>query len=172
MFARTLVISARAALFALAVAGVSATASAQQPPAPSAASIAIAKELISLKGAAQMFNPIVSGVIMQVRGQLLQTNVNLAKDLDEVALKLAGELNPRVSEIFDNAAKLYATRFTEQELKDVLAFYKTPAGQKVISQEPQVLDQSVRFADDWARRLSSEVMDKMRTEMKKKGHDL
>jgi hypothetical protein len=172
MFTRTLATSARAAMFALALAGMAAPAVAQQPPAPSAASIALAKELITLKGAAQMFNPIPAGVIMQVRNQLMQTNTSLQKDLDEVALKLAGELNPRVSEILDNAAKLYATQFSEQELKDVLAFYKTPAGQKVIKQEPQVLDQSVRFADQWAQQLSQEVIDKMRTEMKKKGHDL
>lgn len=172
MFTRTLATSARGALFAFVLAGMAAPASAQQPPAPTPAAIAVAKELITLKGAANMFNPIVSGVIMQVRGQLMQTNVSIAKDLDEVALKLAGELNPRVVEIFDNAARLYAARFTEQELKDVLAFYKTPAGQKVISQEPQVLDQSVRFADEWANKLASEVLDKMRTEMKKKGHDL
>lgn len=176
MFTRTLATSARAALFALAFAGMTAPAVAQQPPAPgaapSAASIALAKELITLKGAANMFNPIPAGVIMQVRNQLMQTNTSLQKDLDEVALKLAGELNPRVSEILDNAAKLYAAQFTEQELKDVLAFYKTPAGQKVIKQEPQVLDQSVRFADEWANKLSQEVIDKMRTEMKKKGHDL
>lgn len=172
MFIRSFAISARATVFALAFAGMVAPAVAQQPPAPSASAIAIAKELIALKGAAQMFNPIPAGVIMQVRNQLVQTNTNVAKDIDEVALKLAGELNPRVSEILDNAAKLYATQFSEQELKDVLAFYKTPAGQKVISQEPRVLDASVRFADEWAQKLSQEVMDKMRTEMKKRGHDL
>jgi hypothetical protein len=172
MFTRTLVTSARAALFAVALVSMAAPASAQQPAQPSPAAIAIAKELITLKGAAAMFTPIVAGVIMQVKGQLLQSNVNLAKELDEVALQLARELNPRVSEIFDTAAKLYASQFTEQELKDVLAFYKTPAGQKVIIQEPRVLDQSVRFADEWASKLASEVIDKMRTEMKKKGHDL
>jgi hypothetical protein len=169
MFTRTLATSARAALFALALAGMTAPAMAQQP---SPASIAIAKELITLKGAATMFNPIVANVITAVRNQFMQTNFNLGKDLDEVSLKLASELNPRASELFDNAAKLYAVQFTEQELKEILAFYKTPAGKKVITQEPRVLDQSLQSADEWAQKLSQEVMDKMRTEMKKKGHDL
>ena len=52
------------------------------------------------------------------------------------------------------AAKLYAARFTEQELKDMVAFYKSPLGKKMIAQEPQVLDETFNFVAAVGRRAS------------------
>jgi hypothetical protein len=99
-------------------------------------------------------------------------NPMIARDLNEVAAKLRTELTPRIVELLDEAARLYATRFTEQELKDALAFYRTPLGKKIITEEPMVLDQSMRNAETWAAKFGEEVMGKFRAEMKRKGHDL
>ena len=96
----------------------------------------------------------------------------LGKDLNEVAAKLRADYAPRSAEIVNDVAKLYATRFTEQELKDALAFYKSPLGRKLLTEEPSILDQSMRNAQTWANRLSEEVIGKMRTEMKKRGHEI
>jgi len=69
-------------------------------------------------------------------------------------------------------ARLYASHFTEQDLKQILAFYKSPVGQKMLKEQPQVVDSSMKFAQDWANNLSDEVITKMRDGLKKKGHDL
>ena len=146
-------------------------APAQAQPATPAA-LEAAKELLALKGAAQMFDPIVTGVVEQTKGALLQTNPQLAKDLTDVSKQLGAEFAPRRAEIIDAAAKAYASRFSEKELKDVVAFYKTAAGQKMLAQEPQVLDETFGFIQQWQGRFSEEVMSRFRAEMKKKGHNL
>ena len=69
-------------------------------------------------------------------------------------------------------AKMYASRFTEPELNQALAFYKSPLGMKLIQNEPKILDESMNYAANWANKLADEVLAKMRTEMKKRGHDL
>lgn len=166
MIAKSLRALSAAALFAL----VALPAAAQSPP--SAASIAAAKEILDLKGANKMFSPLVAGVIARTKDQLLQSNLTLGKDLDEVALKLAGEYNPRASEVMNQAAKFYAQAFTEKEVQDILAFYKSPVGRKVIDTEPKVIDASFKFASDWANQLSLTIIDRFRTEMKKRGHNL
>lgn len=145
-------------------------ADAQQQPSPSA--IATAKEVITAKGAAALYGPLVSGVIERTKSVFLQTNPMLGKDLNEVAAKLHNEYGGRSAEIVNDVAKLYASRFTEQELKDILAFYKSPLGRKLIVEEPAILDQSMKNAQTWAENLSQEVIAKMRTEMKKRGHDI
>ena len=161
---------ARVLAAAFVIACCAGTASAQ--PSPSPAAVAMAKEVIVLKGATRLWDPIVPGVVEQAKNTYLQMNPMLSRDLNEVSGRLRSELTPRLAELIDEAARIYATRFTEPELKDVLAFYKTPIGRKVITEEPKVLDASMTHAQNWANKLSEEVLSKFRTEMKKKGHDL
>lgn len=140
---------------------------------PSAAAIALGRELVEAKGANAMFEPILVSVIEQTKGALLQTNPQLAKDLNDVAVQLRTEMAPRRAEIINEAAKYYATAFTEAELKDLVAFYKSPLGKKVQEREPGVLDQTFNFVQQqWGPRVGEEVMNRFRAEMKKKGHNL
>ena len=55
-------------------------------------------------------------------------------------LRLRTDLQPRFSEINDEVARLYATNFSEQELKDILAFYQSPAGKKMLTVQPKVIE--------------------------------
>jgi uncharacterized protein len=160
----------RIAALALSCTTLALPARAQQQPSPAA--IALAKELIELKGAQAMFDPLIVGVVEQTKGVLLQTNPQLVKDLDEVAGKLRTELQPRRAELTTRVATLYAQQFTESELKEAVTFFKTPLGRKITAQEPVILDQSFAFMQQWANTLSEEVMSKFRAEMKKKGHNL
>jgi uncharacterized protein len=160
---------ARVALVAgtLAVLGVSAQA--QQP---SADAMANAREIVDLKGAATLFNPVIPGVIERAKLVFLQTNPNLQRDLDSVAQTLRTEYAARNTEIRDQLARTYAQHFNEQELKDIVVFYKSPLGKKMNQEEPKFVDQSMTFVADWADKLLEEVSNKFRSEMKKKGHDI
>ena len=102
----------------------------------------------------------------------MQNNPNLAKDLNSVAQKLVVDLQPRKAEMQQEIARIYAEHFTEQELKDALAFYKTPLGQKLIVEEPKVLDDSLKAADAWSAKFAEEVVTKFRSEMKARGLNL
>jgi hypothetical protein len=155
--------------FGLALAVCSAPAIAQQP---SAAAIATAKELVTVKGANSMWHPLVRGVVERAKAVFLQSNPTLSKDLTDVANKLYAEFNPRTVELTNDVAKLYATRFTEQELKDLLAFYKSPLGRKMQTEEPAILDQNMKNGGAWAEKLSEEIISKMRAEMRKRGHEI
>src|SRR5215468_7579342 len=139
--------------------------------APCAVTLALGLAL-ALGIATALYSPLVSGVIERTKSVFLQTNPMLSKDLNEVAAKLHSEYGARSAELVNEVAKLYASRFTEQELKDTLAFYKSPLGRKLIVEEPAILDQSMKTAQTWAENLSQEVIAKMRAEMKKRGHDI
>jgi hypothetical protein len=145
---------------------------AQAQDKPTAAATATANELIKVTGATTLFNPLIAGVVEQAKIPFLQQNPALAGDLNEIATKIRADLAPRFSELTDEVARLYATHFTEQELKDILTFYKSPVGQKLLAQQPQIIDSSMKFAQSWANKLSEEVVAKMREELKKKGHPM
>jgi hypothetical protein len=162
--------SARAAAVAVALVALGATANAQ--PKPSAAAMATAQQLVKITGAASAFDPLIPGVVEQAKLLFLQQNPDLAGDLNAVAAELRKEYAPRVSELTNHVAELYAKRFTEAELKQILAFYTSPIGKKYQNQLPQIVRDSGQFAHDWANKLSDQVIEKMREDMKKRGHPL
>ncbi|HZQ11951.1 MAG TPA: DUF2059 domain-containing protein [Pseudolabrys sp.] len=162
----------RAARLVAAAAALTVFVPVVQAQQPSAASMAVAKQLIATTGATTVFNPLIAGVVEQAKLLYLQQNPGLAKDLNEVAAKLRTDLQPRFGEINDEVAKLYATNFSEQELKDILAFYQSPAGKKLLTEQPKVIDSSMVFAQTWANNLSEQVVRMIRDEMKKRGHEL
>jgi hypothetical protein len=178
MIARFSMRHAVAVLIALAAIGTARPAAAQAPPLPSLAyqpspaAILLAKQIIDLKGVKNVFEPLVRGVVIKTKQMFMQTNFMWQKDLDEVAVIVEKQFEPRETEVLDASARIYASHFTEQELKDLLAFYQTPLGQKAIAEEPKALDQSMSYAGTWADSLSVQVIDSMRAEMKKRGHDI
>jgi len=159
------VIGAAALLCALLAGPVSAQPAAQ----PSAAVVTLAKELVDLKGATTMFDPVVNGVIRTHKDFLLRANPNMLKELNEIEAKLVEEYAPRRVELHREIAVAYAQHFTEQELKDAIAFYKSPLGKKLLAEEPKVLDTSMRRADAWAQRFAAEVQTRLRSELQKRG---
>jgi hypothetical protein len=87
-------------------------------------------------------------------------------------VQLHKEFDGRSSELVDQTAQLYASRFTEPELKQILTYYESPLGKKMLAEEPQILDDSMRQITGWADNLSIDIMARMRDEMKKRGHDI
>ncbi len=143
-----------------------------QAPAPSAGAVAAARELIVVKGGAAMFEPVIPGVIETAKNSLVPTNPNLSKELNDVAAQLRKDYDGKKAELVYEVALIYAKHFTEQELKELVAFYKSPLGQKMLKEEPLALDQGMKRAQDWSQEFSEAVLVRIRSEMTKKGHPL
>jgi hypothetical protein len=169
MIARLCMRYALLGLVALGITGITRPAAAANP---SQASILIAKQLVELKGVSTMYAPLVRGVVEKVKNQFMQTNFMWGKDLNEIAANLEKDYAPRVSQLVDAAARIYAEHFSEAELKELLVFYQSPTGRKMVVEEPKILDDSMNHAGQWGDTLSEEVIVKMRAEMKKRGHDI
>jgi len=164
-----------AACLAIALALGAAPATAQQaaaPAAPSPAAIASAKEILTLKNASAMYAGAVPGMVEKVKGTLIGQNLNYQKDLNELAPIVAKQLAGREQEIGDGMVGVYAGEFTEQELKDLVTFYKSPLGQKLLANEPKAVSLSMQVMNDWARNFSEVVASTFRAEMKKRGKEM
>ncbi len=165
----------------LTLSGAPATAQQKQPaPAPSAAplkqgspaAIAAAKEILTLKNASAMYASAVPNLVEQTKNVLLQNNLNYQKDLNEVAVIVAQKLAGREKEIGDGMANIYTNEFSEQELKDLLTFYKSPLGQKLLTAEPRAIQFSMSYMNGWAQNFSEVVNGEFRAEMRKRGKQI
>ena len=155
---------------------------AQQPKAPAApapalkeaspAAIAAAKEILTMKNASAMYASAVPNLVEQTKNTLLQSNLNYQKDLNEVAVIVAKNLAGREKEIGEGMARIYANEFTEQELKDLVTFYKSPLGQKLLATEPRAIQFSMSYMNQWAQVFAETVNGQVRAEMKKRGKEI
>ncbi len=178
------ILAATGLALGLALAG--APAMAQQPkqaapaPAPAAqalkpvppAALAAAREILAMKNAGAMYANAVPTIVEQTKNALTQQNLNYQKDLNEVAIIVAKNLAGREKEIGEGMAQVYANEFSEQELKDLVTFYKSPLGQKLLSTEPRAIQFSMSYMNQWALAFASTVNTEFRAEMKKRGKDI
>jgi uncharacterized protein len=158
-------------------------AEAQQKNAPAApaatplkqaspAALAAAKEILTMKNASAMYANAVPNLVQQTKNVLMQSNLNYQKDLNEVAEIVAKNLAGREKEIGDGMAQVYANEFTEQELKDLVAFYKSTLGQKLLASEPRAIQFSMSYMNQWAQQFAETINGQFRVEMKKRGKDI
>jgi len=169
-----------AAGLAMGLALTAVPADAQQKNAPAAtplkpgspAAVAAAKEILTMKNAAAMYANAVPNLVEQTKNALLQSNLNYQKDLNEVAIIVAKTLAGREKEIGEGMAQVYANEFTEQELKDLVTFYKSPLGQKLLSSEPRAIQFSMSYMNQWAQQFGEVINGQFRAEMKKRGKDI
>ena len=151
----------------------------QQPPAAqpqlkpvSASAMQAARDLLAVKGVAQVYASAVPNIVERAKTQLLANNLSYQKDLNEIAITIAQQATGKEKEIGEQMAKIYANDFTEQELKDLTAFYKSPLGQKVLAQEPKSIQASMAFMGQWAQSFAEAVAGEFRSEMKKRNKPL
>jgi uncharacterized protein len=141
-----------------------------KPASPSA--IAAAKDLLAVKNVSQIYAAAVPNIVQRTKDAFLANNLNYQKDLNEVAVVVAQNLAGHEKEIGEQMAKIYASDFTEQELKDLTAFYKSPIGQKLLNQEPKSIQASMTYMSQWAQSFQETVANEFRNEMKKRGKPL
>ena len=148
-------------------------AGAQQPSAaakpPSPAAVAAAKEILDMKNVGAMYAHAVPRIVQKTKDTLIASNLNYQKDLDEVAVIVARKFAGREQEVGAGMANIYAGEFTEQELKDLVAFYKSPLGHKLLTTEPNTVQMSMAYMNRWAQSFADVVNAEFRAEMRKRG---
>ena len=152
-----------------------AAAQQQQLPALKPASpgaLAAAREILTMKNVPAVYASAVSTIVQRTKDTLLQSNLNYQKDLDEVALVIAQKMAGRENEIGEGMANVYANEFTEQELKDLVVFYKSTLGQKLLSTEPKAIKMSMTYMNQWAQAFADQVSGEFRAEMRKRGKQI
>ncbi|ACB80417.1 conserved hypothetical protein [Methylorubrum populi BJ001] len=147
------------------------------PPAPapepdvSPSHLALAREVMLSSGIARSFDSIIPTMAEQIRKNAV-TRPDLAKDLDEVLKELDPEMELQKQRLITIAARIYAKRLNEAELKDIVAFFRSPAGKRYVETQPQILDDMVGAMQDWTQEVSEYIMVRTRAEMGKRGHQL
>ena len=158
----------------LAAALFAGAAMAQQNPAQPQASpshLAVAREVAIGSGMVRSFDAIVDPMLAGLM-QMNVTRPEIKQDLEKVVEMLKPEMELQKQTMINTTARIFTTRMSEAELREIANFFKTPAGLKYVQTQPVVLDDIVKELATWSQNLSEYVMIRARAEMAKRGHQL
>jgi hypothetical protein len=74
--------------------------------------------------------------------------------------------------MIDQVAALYARTFTAEELREVVAFYRGPTGQKFVQRLPLITQESMVIGQRFGQSIGTEIRDRMIDELRKRGHNI
>jgi hypothetical protein len=94
----------------------------------------------------QVMTQMSSGAMQQIAGTKLREDDQ--KRLDEFSGKVRQLVNRAMGwqALEPQYAKLYADAYTEQQLDDLIAFYKSPTGQVMVAKTPMLMRESSAIA--------------------------
>ena len=133
--------------------------------------LAAARDVAIGSGITRTFDAIAPQLNEEIKQSAL-TRPDLSKDLNEVIKGLKPEMEQQKQRIVDTTARIFATRLTEAELKEIAAFFKSPAGSKYVQSQPLVIDELAREIETWTQGLAEYIMTRVRAELGKRGYQL
>ena len=157
----------RAGAFLVALIGFAAAANAQ---APSASHVKLAREVVELSGSVRAFERAIPQIFQQVYTTYTQQNPDLQKEISSVLQDLIPEFDKRKDEIGGIIAQAFAAKFSEAELKELIAFYTSAVGKKLTNEHAAVLQDAFAKTQEWGGKLTQVLVNRLKEEMKKKGH--
>ena len=131
--------------------------------------LAVARQVVLSSGMARSFEPMVPQLEEQIPMIVTRTRPELVKDLNGVLAQLRPEFATKTGEMIDIAAKIYARRMSEEELKATATFFDSPAGKRYVEAQPLMLDELVVAMQVWTQQTSAYMMKRVQAEMEKKG---
>ncbi|MBW2282737.1 MAG: DUF2059 domain-containing protein [Deltaproteobacteria bacterium] len=132
---------------------------------------AVATELMELTGAAELSEQIGAAVTAQFSMALRQTYPDISPRAYEIVEETVREMlrQGMATELADEAVNVYARYFTEQDLRELLEFYRSPVGRKVIENMPAVMAESMQVGQRWAERISPKLQEELQKRLKAAG---
>ena len=148
----------RATAIVLGLMAASAAARADEVPVPTRTKEVVAREVLEITGASRL--------AMQVIEQMITPLKKAAPDVSgEFWDNFMKEINPE--ELAAMVVPIYCQHYSLDELEQLLAFYKSALGQKLIKEMPDVMRESMSAGQEWGRRIAERALRKAEAERAK-----
>jgi uncharacterized protein len=169
------------ALFAFGALNVSVRAADTTPPAapaapaasaaPSPASIAAADRILGTIGLKQSIAIVVPGMMQELETNVTRTRPEIRDSLRATLKAIQPEFDQTARQTYIQAESMLASLMSEQDITQVAAFFDSPAGKKYVEVTPVFLQNLSDVTGNWREKLSTDILERARAEMKKKGVD-
>lgn len=155
-----------AVALSVAMLAVSAPAMAQEVPPEQ---LALARKYVDLTDKIGVYEVALVEIGIGTMRDLVQQNPEIATETDLAVGKVLETYRDRRGELLDQFARVYASRFTVEELQQIVTFYETPTGQKLATANTEVNADLQAVLQVFTNNTRSEFFAKVRAELRAQG---
>lgn len=130
--------------------------------------MAAAKEVVLSTKGLENFDNILPILAEQTRTLFIQSDPARTQEIDEVTTEIAISMAPQRSDLNRTVYEIWARRFSEEELKQLADFYKSPLGKKLADNGPTITALAIGAARQWQDKLATEMVSLVREELDKR----
>jgi uncharacterized protein len=134
--------------------------------------MAEARRLVEALNVENTIKQVMPVIVAQIGNLLATQNPAVKKDLDAIAPDMLKEMLAALGNFKEGMAKVYAERFTKDELAATADFFSSPLGQKLASKQGELHNEGVKMGQKWGEAIAPKIMDTMRTKLREKGHNI
>jgi hypothetical protein len=145
-------------------------ASPAQTPSPDA--MTAARSLVTTMKLTDQYKALLPAILLTLKPALVQDRPEIESDYDAMMPMIADAFTPYYNAMVDNVAAVYANNFTLGELREIEAFYRQPAGQKLLEKTPSLTQQSNQVGQDATRKAADDLRTRLTEALRQKGHKL
>ena len=99
--------------------------------------------------------------IIPVMIENLKQNQAFSTIPEEFWTEFAKEAETSYKVLEEQIGEVYKKHFTSAEIKQLIAFYESPIGIKLVSEQPQIQTESYQLGTEWGRQLGEKVVKKI-----------
>ena len=134
--------------------------------------LALARKYVDLTNKAQLYEAVLAQTAAQTSKLLSQQNPDITDKIDAAIGKILDQYKTKSDDLYNQFARVYATHFTADELKQMDDFYASPVGQKLAGSAIDVNDGIRKAMQVFTYNFGTECVTKVRAELKDQGYKL
>jgi uncharacterized protein len=137
--------------------------------------LAAGRELVVAMRGAEQFKTIVPLMLQQLKPAIVQGRPEVARDFDAMVPVLQELLTTQsagMAKLLEDIAAIYARHFTVDEMRQLIAFYRAPLGQKLLDKMPTITQESMTAGQAFGQVLAGELQKRVVDELRKRGHKI
>ena len=146
-----------------------APAHAQQEISPE--HLAKAREYVDMTDSAQLYERTLVEMGLRVMRLMIQEDPSLRDPLINALQTVYDGYLVNRDPLYNQFARIYAIRFSLEELEEIVSFYETPVGQKLLSQNAGINEDLQLALGVWSRNTGNEFLSRVRTELRNQGYN-
>ena len=141
-----------------------------QTPSPDA--MTAARSLVTTLKLADQYKALLPAILVTLKPVLTQDRPEIERDYDAMLPTIVDAFAPYYNAMVNDVATVYANNFTLDELRQIDAFYRQPAGQKFLEKAPAIAQQANQVGQDGSRKATEDLRARLTEALRQKGHKL